>query len=194
MRYPSVGRPAWTLHLKKIRRAGIPAAAMHARDQFQVFRIDVTSRGVLNELLSYAGGDNSPTTIICLGPITRQVKTRHSNATGDSAMRPRPLRLDRCEARELQFIDVRRGLNASYVHCLGVVLRHQVNHELICRQNVGCGTLEAILPPSTPMTTMGGSCPMTLKKLYGAALTTPASDSVVSHGARESFFTEKDSG
>jgi hypothetical protein len=35
---------------------------------------------------------------------------------------------------------------------------------------------------------------MTLKKLYGAALTTPVSDSVVSHGARESLFAEKDSG
>jgi hypothetical protein len=34
-------------------------------------------------------------------------------------------------------------------------------------------------PRSMPIATTGGSCPITLKKLYGAALTTPASDSVV---------------
>ena len=34
-------------------------------------------------------------------------------------------------------------------------------------------------PASSPIASVGGSWPNTLKKLYGAALTTPSSDSVV---------------
>lgn len=81
------------------------------------------------------------------GPVTSEVRIRHSKATGASAMRGGATAREGQggEPGERQLVDLGRRVDAGLVHRLGIGLGDEVDHELAGLEDVGGGVLQPAL-------------------------------------------------
>jgi hypothetical protein len=150
---------------------------MHARNEIEAERVDVALAGIEDEPIRHMSAHN----LTDHGNLPRPRLVRRNAAaferhrTADDARRRNHLRWNCLQTGQFKFINPGRRVNAGYIHRLRHLVRHEMYDELAGREDIFRRVL------SNPSTTVGVSCPRTLKKLNGAAFAKPSDERVVTH-------------
>jgi len=155
-------RPARAVHLEQIRCSGRTSRMPCMRaDQLQRWRIDVATLAVLHRRSIDMGATDAAITAVWRGPVTSDVRVRHSKDTGEllDAWRLHRMRSNGGQAGQRQLIDLGRRIDTGDVMAEALASDTKFTTNSPVARIFVAVSLKRPCPASSPSASVGGSCP-----------------------------------